>query len=108
MNTSKIIAVAAFTALAAGSSFAAQVSTSVGEAGMQQGRAHQIESSVSRASVKQAALDNTGSTSVGEGSGWKAQGVMQVASTRDRADVRQSAIQAERTGRIQSGEASFM
>ena len=102
------LAVAAFTALAAGSSFAAQSSTSIGEASMQQGRAHRVESSLTRASVQQAAVMQTGTTSVGEGSGWKAQGVMQLESTRDRADVRQAAIQAERTGRIQSGEASFM
>jgi hypothetical protein len=108
MNTSKIIAIAAFTALAAASSFAAQAGTSEGEVTMQMSRAHQIDSNVSRASVVQAAANRTGTTSLGEGSGMQAQGVKRVSSTRARADVRQGAIQAERTGTIQSGEASFM
>jgi hypothetical protein len=108
MNTSKFLAVAAFATLAASASVAAQAGTSLGEASTLSPYAHQVHSSVDRASVVLAAKMNPQRTTLGESSGVLAQEATRVTSTRDRTEVREAAIQAERNGNIQSGEASYM
>jgi hypothetical protein len=109
MNTTKFLAVAAFATLAAGASVAAQASTSFGEADNLSPYVHQVEpSNLSRASVKLAVAERSGRTSLGEGSGIVAQKAVHVASSLSRADVRHSAIVAQRNGSIHSGEATFM